>query len=450
MTLQKIGPATAKVGQALVYHIIVRNIGNTPAIGVRIEDEIPVHARFMRGDSEPRIQSDKAIWAFSSLAPGAEKRLTLELKAVGEGVINTTTTLSVGVTTMVRTRISPSALSLHIVGPSQVALGQKVTFDAVIQNHTGSPLRGLLLHVSLPEALRHPVGRSIEGDLDELPPGSSKKVKISTTTVVPGHHALQASIIGSEGVITTAQAQIEVGSGGLEVIQPPAKKLLLDRTNQLRIEIINRNDHPVRNVVVMNNLPQGVEFLGASDQGLYRPDSRLLHWYVGQLEPGRIRTLVYEVKPNRTGSLSNEVIVRAEDLPENRSRGVLQVQGFSDLLVEVVGRDPQLEIGKETVYQVRVRNQGNVPANNVELEIEIPEGMTPGHAQGQRVFADRGSNSCLRHCLSSIRVAKLFFTWVPSVAAPESEAYEYRFPAINTPRPSPMKNERWSIRISRT
>ncbi len=68
--------------------------------------------------------------------------------------------------------------------------------------------------------------------------------------------------------------------GGLSIQQAPNIKVFLDREADLKIEVTNNQTQDLQNVAVMDVLPEGVEFISASDQGLFRSrfaDGALAH-----------------------------------------------------------------------------------------------------------------------------------------------------------------------------
>jgi uncharacterized repeat protein (TIGR01451 family) len=201
------------------------------------------------------------------------------------------------------------------------------------------------------------------------------------TGVKAGRQMVQVTIRGN-GAEASAQATVAVGNSGLQVQQNPTHRLILEKPNEIRIEILNYHNQPLRRISVIDTLPEEVEFIGASDRGIHRSETRTVHWLIDQLAPGQRKVVALKVQPKMAGKWSHNVVAKAEPSLEAHSTGVLQVEGFTDLAVKIIGRDPQLEVGKETVYQIRVINQGDVPATNIQLQALLPEGMTPGHAQG--------------------------------------------------------------------
>jgi hypothetical protein len=158
--------------------------------------------------------------------------------------------------------------------------------------------------------------------------------------------------------------------------------LWLDRETDLRIDVGNHSEQPTRNVTVSSALPEHVDFVAASDRGIYQASARTVQWLLDMVPPWETRSLSVRVQPRKPGELAQEVIARAEELPEARAQSVLQVEAYSDLKVSITPRDNPLEVGRDTIYEVRVQNHGDAAATNVQLKLTMPLGLTPGFAQG--------------------------------------------------------------------
>jgi len=52
-----------------------------------------------------------------------------------------------------------------------------------------------------------------------------------------------------------------------------------------------------------------------------------------------------------------------------------RIEGTASLVLEVLDLDDPVEIGRETAYEVRVRNEGSKGAQNVGLSFELPGGV---------------------------------------------------------------------------
>jgi uncharacterized repeat protein (TIGR01451 family) len=182
-----------------------------------------------------------------------------------------------------------------------------------------------------------------------------------------------------------------VGESALR-IRSSETKLLANRDGELTIDVGNFQAAGVRNLLVVDALPEGVDFVSASERGLHRQDSRSVHWLVDYLAPGESKTLKLKVRAKNTGAFSNIVSARSETREEGRTSSTVRVEGTVDLAVDVKKRDDALELGKETVYEIQVQNQGSSAATGVQLAAAVPQGMAAHRAEGPTAYRVEGRN----------------------------------------------------------
>jgi uncharacterized repeat protein (TIGR01451 family) len=385
ITIAKRGPASPRAGEPLQFTIVVHNLGQTPAMQIRVEDEIPLGARVVFADPQPVLQNDRAVWVIPMLAAGADKQLKMELEAKGGGELVGTTTVWVSAATGMRTRIDPSVLTLAVKPIAAVPAGFPVIFEIQVTNHGKQALTGLVLHGNLPAGLTHPMGKEIEADVGDLGPGATKTYKMPVTAGQPGRHAVEVKITTPGGLEARGQGNVQVTPAtraGLSVHQPPSVRLYLDKQAELRIDVTNHQTQGLKNVAVVDSVPEGVDFVAASDRGLFRPDARVAHWLIDYLAPGQSKILTLRVRAKTSRQFANNVIARTEAQQETQSSAQIQVQGASDLLVKVTDRENPIEVGKTAVYEIKVTNQGSAAATGVQVQATLPEGMAPSQARG--------------------------------------------------------------------
>jgi uncharacterized repeat protein (TIGR01451 family) len=86
LALSKSAPAVARQGAPITYTLVVTNLGNVPASGVRISDTLPVGASYVSGGS---LVGNVVTWPPFNLAAGASAQVTFVVTA-GDNIVNTT------------------------------------------------------------------------------------------------------------------------------------------------------------------------------------------------------------------------------------------------------------------------------------------------------------------------------------------------------------------------
>jgi uncharacterized repeat protein (TIGR01451 family) len=277
---------------------------------------------------------------------------------------------------------------MQLIAPTEASVGQPVVFEIRVSNQSEQPLTGIVLRGSLPQGLDTPKGREIEGEVNgTLRPGETKTLRMPANAVQPGRFTVAAKVTTQAGQEASAQTTIDVTGGTLQVQQAASTRLFVGREGDLRIEVANHTGQPMRNVAIADRLPEGIDYLLASERGLYQTNSRTVHWLLDSLPAGATRTLALRVQGSKAGQYPNIVTAKADGVAEVQSTGAITMQAISDLTLRVKDQDHLLEVGRETVYEIQVQNPGNAAANNVRVQVQFPPGLTPKSAEGDTKFA---------------------------------------------------------------
>jgi uncharacterized repeat protein (TIGR01451 family) len=391
VTLEKRGPSRLSAHESAVYQLVIRNLGPSAAPQIQIDDEIPAGARIASADPMPQMQVNKAIWVIPGLAAGQEQVIRITLQAKTPIDVSGQTTLQVSSASVAKqtsayqpTRATGDVVALRVKAPAQAAVGAPVVFEIQVGNQADQPLQGIVLHAILPDGLSHPEGREIQGPVDAaFKPGETKTIRMPTTAAKAGRHSVQIKVVTKSGVEVSDVAHVDVIAAGVLLQQEPTTRLFPGRHGDVRIELANHTGKPLKNIMVSNRLADGLDFVDASDRGLYQSNSRTVHWVVDQLPAGKTQTLFVRLRGNKAGQYPNLVLAKADGMASQQSNGMIVLEALSDLALRVVAKDNQLEMGRETVYEVHVQNPGNTPASNVKLQVQFPPGLTPKDAQGE-------------------------------------------------------------------
>jgi uncharacterized repeat protein (TIGR01451 family) len=393
LIVEKRGSTSLRRGQPQPYHIVIRNLGSAPAQHIRIEDELPQGVRIHLAKPAPQLQGNKLVWLLPVLPAKAEQVLSLLLETSADTQMIGRTNVFVAATSQnatpePRPHSDAPPLAITFSGPNQVALGKPAVFDIRVTNQSAEPLTGIILRGTLPEGLNTPQGREIEGEVEAtIAPGESKTLKMPASAVKPGRYTVAVKVTTPSGYEVSATTPIEIAAAALHLQQAPAARLFAGRDGDLRVELTNHTGQPLRNVAVADRLPDGLTFVAANERGLYQANSRTVYWLIDQMPAGKTQTLVVRVNGVKAGEHQNVVFAKADGVAETQSAGVVALEGISDLTLRVVDRDNPLELGKETVYEIQVRNPGNVSATNVQLRVQFPPGLMPKNAEGATKFS---------------------------------------------------------------
>jgi hypothetical protein len=72
-----------------------------------------------------------------------------------------------------------------------------------------------------------------------------------------------------------------------------------------------------------------------------------------------------------------------------------RVEGVASVIMEVVDLDDPVEVGAETAYDVRIRNEGSIAAQNLSINCKLPDGVELISGKGPTdVVLEKGALRC--------------------------------------------------------
>jgi uncharacterized repeat protein (TIGR01451 family) len=382
VSLEIIGPDGASFGVPADYELVVRNEGANQVENVRVEAELPASCEFVSANPTADVDEGTATWVLDRLTAGQERRIKLQLKPVEEGTIECHAMVTCMAISGVQTTVTRPQIEIVMSGPKEITIGQDAVFTLRVSNPGTGAATNVLVRDLVPPGFEHPAGDEIEYEVGTLPPGEAREVKLELTAKTSGPHKNYAQVTADGGLKQAAESNIRVLEPLLVLKKTGPKKRYLDRPATYQIEVSNPGTAPASKVAVVDELPDGVVLVEASDSGRVSQDKRTVRWALDELEPGERRTLSVTVKPTTPGEFVTQAVATADGGLKAEAEASTIVEGVCSLLVEVIDLNGPIEVGTETTYEIRVVNRGSQAATNLTVQAIAPKGMTPMKAEG--------------------------------------------------------------------
>jgi uncharacterized repeat protein (TIGR01451 family) len=395
LTIQKIAPREVQVNKPATLELIVQNTGQVPADQVMVYDRVPDGTDLIDANPKANQSADGTLtWNLGSLAAGQTSKITLNLLPKQPGEFGSVAQVTFSTQATARTLCTQPILSLtHACNPKTL-IGDEVVLDITVENKGDGAATNVMLQENVPDLLAFKDGsRELEFEIGTLNPGQKRSVQLR----------LKADKVGKtqNRIVAQADANIQItDTVDLEVIAPelsvsgqgPDRKYL-NRQATYEFALANIGSAPATNVDLVARLPRGLKFVSANNYGQYDASSNSVYWSLQQLaasQTGKVELVTLPVEPGdqkidfqATADLNQKVSISK----------TLLVDYLVELAFDIDDLTDPIEIGKETVYQVKIVNQGSQPATNVRLNVEFPPGVQPmsvsgnipHQIQGQRV-----------------------------------------------------------------
>ena len=338
VTIEKRAPATAYIGQPLIYHIVIRNIGNGPAQQVSVDDIVPNGVAMQGSIPQAELVGNKLSWKIGTLAAGEERKISVKVIPGAEGAVGSAAKVNFvadpamyastgdpeglvpatpvgspaatlastgGVPLTNRGRTTPrgnASVTLDIKGPKQVGVGQPFDVRFRLTNRTNQPFTGVMIRKTLPGGLQHESGfQDLEYRVGDLGAAESRDVTLKLTAVQPGRSVSRVMVMGADGRVLHSQ-EFSIDAGGIGNQSNSADlPVTLQRLGDTRPRVnrptayanrlTNNGKQAVSGLRVTETVPKGMEFVSAGDDGQYDAATRKVVWTVENLSPSASKDL---------------------------------------------------------------------------------------------------------------------------------------------------------------
>lgn len=383
VTVEKLAPPEIQIGKQAQFQIRIRNVGRAEADNVVVRDQIPKGTELI--DTNPpaeRSTDGSLVWNLGSLPPGGEKNVTLNVMPTAEGEVGSVASVTFAAKACARTVCTRPLLEVETSAPRQVLIGQNVVLTIRVSNPGSGAASHVILEEDVPEGLAHAAGQALEFEVGTLKPGESRELQLAMVANKAGlvRNVLRARADANLAVQSTAE--IEVTAPQLAVVVDGPSKRYLEREATHTISVENPGTAPARNIEMVAHLPKGLKFVSTTSGGQYNPQTHTVHWTLEQLTARDRSNVTLSTLPLEPGDQKIRVESRADMNLTAAEEQVVAVEGLAALFFEVADAEDPIEVGGETIYEVRVVNQGSKTSANIRLVAALPEALQPIEAGG--------------------------------------------------------------------
>jgi hypothetical protein len=363
------------VGQPCDLLLTVKNSGQANASDVVVDVFFPRSVRLTAASPKPVAAESSVVWEFPTLDAGEEReiRITMIPSARGEMSANANVRYSSAATTVLA--VEEPMLKLVMKGPAEVMMGESASHVVSVSNPGTGVAHNVTLEVTIPQGLEHSKGKRLKMDLGSVSPGEQRSVRLSLTAIGGGSH--KVGVVASSGteLRQTSAATVSVLAPSLNLAVTGPALRYVGRDARYSLKLANDGQAVTNNVRAMYIVPKGFKYLFASRGGKYDEVTRTVSWFVGSISPKETIDLSLKLKPIELGDFAHVAQAISEHGAVAEAKTETKIEGTASLVLEVLDLDDPVEIGRETAYEVRVRNEGSKQAQNVGLSFELPNGV---------------------------------------------------------------------------
>ena len=376
LSLEWVKASEISVGREFTCELLVKNTGGTAARDVEVAAHFPAHVNLVKAEPQPAHTQGLLGWIFGEMPAGSSQTIRITMIPTRAGEISPHADVRFTGAVAAKFAVSEPMLAVALEGPQEVLIGEAASQTIVVTN----PGSGVATHVQveaiIPAGLEHARGTRLLMDLGALHPGESRSVRLPLAAVSGGQQIIQVQARADSDLVQTAAAEIEVIAPELAATIDGPGLRYLGRRATYTLQVTNTGSVGTDNVRVMHKVPAGFEFVSAAQGAQFDEATRLLNWFVGHLEQGQTAKAEVTFACSELGAFTHYVRATSEHGTISDTQVATKVEGTPSLALDIRDFEDPVEVGTETEYEIRVKNEGSAAAQNVNVSCELPAGLT--------------------------------------------------------------------------
>ena len=378
LSIRKIAPAEVQVNHAAVFTTRIKNVGKITAYGVKITDYVPRGARLESAHPEfIRTPTGAIQWELVALEPGEEASVSMKVTPLTEGEIGSVATVSFATRASVRTVSTKPQLTIQQTFNKTALIGETVLVNIVVSNPGSGDATDIVVEADIPIELSHVAGNELEYQIGTLRPGQSKQLQLRLLAKTAGIIQNILTVRGKGQIENRSIEPMRIVAPALQVsLRGPAIRYL-DRQTTYSVEVVNPGTASARNVELVAYLPKGLKFVSTDHHGEYDNSEHAVYWKLEELPPqigDSVKLMAIAIEPG-------EQKVRLEGTADlgvrARFEHVVRVESVPELEFSVKDTADPIELGADTMYEIKVVNRGTRTATGVQIAASFPQALKP-------------------------------------------------------------------------
>lgn len=390
VSMEWVGPPTAKVGQPAEYTLVLRNACNIPVQQVLVRVRIPNGLNVSATEPKAANENNVLMWDLGTLMARQEKNLHMKLIADARGDVMPQAWVTFTGSSIMRIRVREPKLALKVTASQNVLVSDAATFTLTVSNPGDGAAEMVKVHANLSEGLEHARGNKVDFEIGNLAAGETRSLQLICGTKTGGTQKCECTAEADSGLKAADACSVNVITPRLDVTLVGPALRFLERKALYTLRVTNPGDAPASNVTVGDVVPDGFKVLAASDGGRHDFSTRTVSWFLGEIAPGQTREVKFEVQAINIGEHKHKATAVGARGLRAESELLTRVEGLSAILMEMVDTEDPIEVSGDTAYEVRVTNTGSKTETNIKLIATIPDKMQFKSVQGPVRYREDG------------------------------------------------------------
>jgi uncharacterized repeat protein (TIGR01451 family) len=391
LRVERQDPSQIRAGEPFEYQIIVTNTSENPVRHVVVREKNPSNIGIEQ--SEPQRSEDSTpeenIWQLGTVAAGESRTIQVKVNPLSEGQMQTCLTVDFKPALCSQLSVVKPDLQLErqVVDKNGEPRDQFLACEEIfLQYRLTNVGSGTTQETTITEELKDVLQTSDGNDtvaitVDPLEAGEKYEQQIPVRIVEQQTAHYQGAATATTGDLTarSSQSTVQIVQPKLNLTLNGPQREFLDRPITYNVHVENSGDGPARDTQVMVQMPDNAERITFSGADVEYEDNAFL---LGDLKAGESRDFSITFNMAEPAELSTQAKAQAYCAEAVQGQVKTQIAGIPAIRLEVVDLQDPVQVGENTTYEIRVKNQGSADDLNVQVQGELPPSMQFVDARG--------------------------------------------------------------------
>ena len=379
-------PKFVNLNKQAVIKVNLENTGKTNVGQVEFLVALPKFAKLVSATPEPTMVEGQMLQFNLKTFNAREKRqILLNVVPTERAQIDIATSVRTENQQNVLVAVREPQLEALISGPSQTNIGQQVKHEVVVTNVGDGIATKVDVQPLFPQNLVQ-TKTSDSNLIAEIAPGKSAKITYYSQAIASGPAEIQAAVSSDDGVAPrTATLAINIFEPTLQVSAIGPKVNFVDRNGIYTINIENKGQVPVTDILVSLAVPEGLKITTISREANVDADKGILRWKFKEIAAGSVEQIQMMATSEKEGDIVCNISVDSHETDEKQIKLATRVTTRANMSVALKNNSGPVQVGGKAVFAVELANDGSRQAVDVNVKVELPPSLRLVPTNSQKV-----------------------------------------------------------------